>query len=333
VTPVLIPVQVGSDEWREARCRGVTASEIAIVAGIAPGEWSSPYDLYHQKAGSIAGQRQNDAMTWGHDLEAAILNRFAREHPDLRVTLGALLHKEDDPRWMATPDGLAWSTRSGGSRQVRRYRTRKTAPAAVVQAKTAGTWDKWGQDGTDDIPVYYRAQVLWEMHVTGARRAYLPVLFPSFGYREYAVDYDQDEVDVLVNAAEEFMDRIARRDPPDIDDRPATTRALQQLHPDRGEGGVEVPETWVRQWQLADRLEDQAGKRKRLAENRLRALVGDNHHATVNGEPLANKVVYDQRRVDVTALRRAEPDVYDRFARPSTVHKFLIQRAKETQHG
>ena len=331
MTPVHIPVQVGSDEWLETRRRGVGASEIAIIAGIAPGEWSSPYDLFHQKAGAITGERDNDAMAWGHDLEAAILGRFARNHPELTVTLGALLHKADDPRWMATPDGLAYKARSGGNRQVRRYRIRKTTPAAVVQAKTAGSWEAWGDDGTDDIPVYYRAQVLWEMHVTGARRAYLPVFVPPFGYREYVVGHDQGEVDLLVKVAEEFMDRLARSDPPDIDDRPATTRALKQLHPARGEGGVEIPETWVRQWQLADRLEDLAGKRKRLAENRMRALVGDCHHGTVQGEPLANKVVYDQRRADTDALKRA--GIYDQYSRTITVNKFLVKRAKEAQHG
>jgi putative phage-type endonuclease len=331
VTAVHIPVQVGSDEWLETRRRGVTASEIAIIAGIAPGEWSSPYDLFHQKLGAIAGQRDNDAMAWGHDLEAAIIGRFARNHPELQVMLGALLHKDDDPRWMATPDGLAYPARSGGSRPVRRYRHRKTVPVAVVQAKAAARWEAWGEDGTDDVPVYYRAQVLWEMHVTGARRAYLPVLVPPFGYHEHVVDYDQAEVDVLVKLAEEFMDRIARRDPPDIDDRAATTRALKQLHPERGEGGVEVPETWVRQWQIADRLEDLAGKRKRLAENRLRAIVGDRHHGTVDGQPLANKVVYDQRRADTDALKRA--GLYDQYSRTITVNKFLIKRAKEAQHG
>jgi predicted phage-related endonuclease len=229
---------------------------------------------------------------------------------------------------MATPDGIAYHRRRPTNQPaVRKYGTFKSKPHAVVQVKTDATTAEWGGEGTDQIPSYYLAQVRWEMLVMDVRTAYLPVLFSGPTYREYVVHQDDSDVELMVREASDFLDRLRYDNPPDVDWRAATTRALQQLHPDRGEGSVEVPGTWIRQWQLADRLVDAAGKRKALAENRIRALVGDRHFATVNGEPLANKVVYDQRRADLDALKRA--GLYDQYTRTITINRLAIARPKK----
>jgi hypothetical protein len=141
------------------------------------------------------------------------------------------------------------------------------------------------------------------------------------------VHQDDSDVELMVREASDFLDRLKYDNPPDVDWRAATTRALQQLHPDRGEGGVEIPETWHRQWKLADRLEKAAAERRTLAENRIRALVGDHHFATVAGQPVANKVVYDQRGIDVRALKAA--GVYDQYATTRTVHQLRVTRDKK----
>ena len=326
MTPVHIPVQVGSDEWLQTRRRGVAASEIPVILGLSP--WSSPFNLFWEKAGQVEPQRDNESMAWGRDLEAAILARFARQHPELGVTTGALFHHGDDHRWMATPDGLAHHrgrpTTKPAVRKVGAYRSK---PHAVVQVKTDGSTEGWGDEGTDQIPSYYLAQVRWEMHVMDVRTAYVPVLFSGRTYREYVVHQDDADVALMLKEAEDFIRRLDENDPPDVDWRAATTDALRQLHPHRGEGAVEIPATWHRQWQLADRLEQAAAQRKALAENRIRALVGDSHHATVDGEPVANKVVYDQRYADVRALKAA--GLYDQFAATRTINRLAISRPKK----
>lgn len=326
MTPVHIPVEERTPAWYETRRQGVTASEIPVILGLSP--WSSPFNLYWEKLGEIDPQADTETLAWGRDLEAAILGRFARQHPELGVTRGGLFHHADDPRRMATPDALAHPRRRPADNPtVRRLGTYRSRPSAVVQVKTAADPHEWGEEGTDQIPAHYLAQVRWEMHVMGVRAAHVPVLFSGRTYREYVVHQDDNDVALMVKAAGEFLDRIEAGDPPDIDAHPATTRTLQQIHPERGEGEIEVPGTWVRQWQLADRLEQAAAQRKALAENRLRALIGDHHAATVNGQPVANKVVYNQRRVDSQALKAA--GVYDRYARTSTVHKLLVTRPKK----
>ena len=320
--PVLVPVEVGSPAWLEHRRGGITASEVAIVLGISP--WSSPYELYHHKRTGLGGQ-DSDAMAWGRDLEAAILRRFARRHPEYLVDSGALYEHGERSWQMATPDGLAYAVDPDPDRGY--------SAVAVVQAKAAARWEAWGDDGTDEIPVYYRAQVLWEMDVMGVEVAYVPVLVPPFGYREYRVEYDPSDVAFIRERADEFLGRLDAGLEPDIDDTAATGRALRQQFGDDAEGDVEIPATLQRQWSLADRLERKAGDRKRLAENTIRRLLGHGRRALVDGKVVGTRSVFDQRHVDLGALRQDAPELVAKHTTKSTVNRLAMRREKDPTHA
>jgi putative phage-type endonuclease len=306
--PILIPVDVGSDEWHARRREGVTASEIAGILGIAPDAWTSPFNLYWRKLGKLAEDRDTDSMAWGRDLEAAILARFAREHPELGVTVGALYSNGDHPWRMATPDGLAHARRrkAGGMPAVRRVGGYRGRLVAVVQVKTAHRDEEWGEAGTEEIPTYYLAQVRWEMHVTGVRRAYLPVLFDGRTYREYVVDQDDEDVALMVKEAEEFLRRIFDRDPPDVDWRASTTSALKELHPELEDREVEVDPQWREDYLAADAAIKAAEQEKALASNRILAAMGNAARAVVNGQKVASRSVFDlkERTLPATTVRR-----------------------------
>lgn len=293
--PIRLDVAERTPEWYAARRQGVTASEIPGLLGLSPEGWSSPYNLYWSKLG-VSDDRDDEAMAWGRDLERVILARFAREHPELHVTPGGLHCWSGRPWQMATPDGLAYESEYSSD------------PVAVVQVKTAFGDEHWGDPGTDDIPTYYVAQTRWEMDVMGVSVAYVPVLFSGRQYREYVVTQDAEDIAFMRAEAQAFLDRLARRDPPEVDWRAATTWTLKALHPeiDPDAPDVEVPATWVRQWQLADRLEKAAGQRKALAQNRLLDLIGDARRATVNGRRVATRSVYDvkERTMPASTVRK-----------------------------
>lgn len=280
--PVRVDIEIGSPGWYAERRKGITASEIPIILGLAP--WGSPFNLYWAKQGLDVDEPDNDAMAWGNELEDVILRRFAREHPEFHVTPGGLYRHGGNPRWMATPDGLAYEgdPESG-------------EPVAVVQVKTAGSHDEWGDEGTDQIPPYYLAQVRWEMHVMGVDTAYVPVLFNGRTYREYIVKQDDVDVALMVKEAEAFWQRIVDGDPPDVDWRPATTLALKRLHPDVEDTEVELPADLIRQWQAADEQIREAKRAKDEAENRIRDLLGKAARGTVNGRKVVTRSVYDVR--------------------------------------
>src|SRR6516165_4102910 len=61
---------------------------------------------------------------------------------------------------------------------------------ATVQVKTSIPTEGWGwEEDTAEVPVHVYAQVLWEMHVRGAVRAYVVVKFmASWRTNTYVVD-------------------------------------------------------------------------------------------------------------------------------------------------
>lgn len=283
-----------SDEWRAARRDTVSASEVAAILGLSP--WVSAFDLWWEKRTGEESQDESRSMRRGRRREAAILEDFADEHPEFSVARVGLVRNDDRPWQTCTPDALAYEGHTTEAHSDVHVDTiaawTEFEPVAVVEAKTDGGMAGWGDDGTDEIPVHYRAQVLWQMDTLGLGVAYVPVWF-GFGYREYQVAYDEADVKLMREAAETFLASVREDRQPDLDAHEATGRRLRKLHPSVVDGQAEVPAAAVAQWRAADRLEKAAAARRRLAENRIRQALGDYRVAVVAGERVFTRSVYD----------------------------------------
>jgi putative phage-type endonuclease len=294
VTAVLVPTATEA-EWLEARRKGVTASEIAVILGLSP--WSSPYALYHRKAGTLPEQDDSDAMALGRYLESFVADQFAARHPEFYLGGdGHALYAHPERPWqMATPDRLIHEDGTGYLR---------FPPAlAVLECKTSAAYDGWGDDGTDEIPVHYRCQVLWQMDVLGVTAGYVACLFlHSRQLRVYELTMDDQaraDLKLMREHAELFLTRLPNDHfgghPPDVDWRPATGDALKRLHPDVEDTDVPVRRMPIIQYQAACRAYRAAEQRKKAAENRLRQLLGNGRRITSihTGEVIATRQVYD----------------------------------------
>lgn len=286
---VLDPGAYRTDAWYEARRDGIAASEIAAVLGISPDTWGSPFDLWWEKRTGDRSQPDNAAMRRGHRYEALILEDFAESHPEftVRQPVGLCVNLER-PWQMCTPDALAYDSEVALPMQ----------PDAVVQAKSGARRDEWGDEGTDDIPVHYRAQVLWEMDTLGLNVAYVPVVF-GFDYREYVVEYDETDVKLMREAAQVFLESVREDRMPDVDASAATRRRLKRLHPTVTDGEAEVGRSVVAQYHAAKRLRDAAQERMDLAEARVRHALGAYKTATVDQKVVATRSVYDVAEAEI----------------------------------
>lgn len=283
----LVPVEYRSPEWYAARQGCIAASEIAAVLGISP--WVSPFDLWWLKRTGEDSQTENPSMRRGRRYEALILEDFAEEHPEFYVYPSVTVRSVQRPWQLATPDGLAFEGRV--SDDLGLLMRGDVEPVAVIEAKTGQRWE-WGEPGTDDIPVHYRAQVLWQMDVLGLNVAYLPVLFGD-RYEEYVVEYHEADVAFMRSKAEDFLASLRECREPDIDDSHATARRLKRMHAEIDPGEVEVAPHVIAQYRAAKRLRDAAEARMRLNENRIRHALGARNVATVDGRKVASRSVYD----------------------------------------
>lgn len=219
-TPNGVPVgwfEAGSAEWHAARRNGVGGSEVAALLGISPFE--SRFSLWHRKQGLVAPVSENPEMYWGKKLEPAICDEFnVRRQPDgMWAAPAGTYHATGRPWQLANPDRLVYPDRDA------------TDPIAVFEAKSARNGDSWGEEGSDEVPVWYRCQGIWYCDTLGLPECHLGVLIAGSEYREYLIKWDAAEAQLMRDAAQEFMASIAANQRPPIDGHDATYTVMKLL--------------------------------------------------------------------------------------------------------
>lgn len=325
-------------DWHKLRREGVTASEIAAVLGISP--WDSPFSLYWQKLNGWTTP-DNDAMATGRRVEPVVADWWTDTQDPLQnlaVVRAGLYAHPDRPWQLATPDrlicracpacdGIGLESWDLGRCEHCQGTMRATRPAAVLECKWTGSWDGWGDEGTDDIPVYYRAQVLWQVDVLGVDEWCLAVLGPG-GFRAYAGRRDERDLAVMREAGRRFIDRLAAGDPPDVDEHSATLATVKRLHPDLVDEQAEISPTTAAGYRRARALKAAAARLCDRFEARLRTEMGAARVAVHDGTKLATRSIFDVARLDTTRLRAEQPDVAAAYATTSTTDRLTPARSK-----
>lgn len=266
--------------WYEARRHGITASEIATVLGLS--RWDSPLSLYFRKRGELDDDEDDYRMALGRELEHYVLRCFTTL-TGIDTDPCGLVASTERPWQLATPDSVC-------------------AGHLPVEAKTALSEDNWGPSGTSQVPIAYRAQLLWQCDTLGADRGYLCVIFLRSGEpRWYEIDWDSADVGVMREAGAEFLRRVTDGDPPAADSLEATRKALKARYP----ASPDVPDvvcgaSLERSWRAALKADKAAAERKAELENRIRVLMGQSTRLRgPDGDIIATRRVYQRAGYEV----------------------------------
>jgi len=246
------------------------------MLGLSP--WDSPYAMWRKMRGDIPWDSETEAMERGTLCEPAVLAWWRKHHEHHDWEDQATMTLGD---WcVATPDGL----------------TVHDGEHIIVEAKTSARMERWGEPGTDQIPLYYLTQVYVAMEV--ARRngidvtaTHVPVLG---GYRlafaNYVVPYSPEWGADLLARCREFYDSLTADVPPPLDDTVATYEAVRRVHPDI-ERGTEVELTYDEALTFADALhdEDHAVRHARLMRATVIERMGRAQFAKYDGVKIARR--------------------------------------------
>ncbi len=295
--------------WHELRRTGVTASEIAVVMGLS--KWDSPFNLYWSKVNGWSGE-DSEIMATGRHLEASIADWWqATNSPDHPVIHRAGLYAHADRPWqLATPDRLMCDPQMHDNPFPENPSFQYEHPVANVMGLleckwVAQSWDGWGEEGTDQIPVYYRCQGLWQADTLGVDEVHFAVLGPT-GFRAYLVRRDEAgeaDLKLMRDAAEDFVRRLKEQDPPDLDSHSATIDALRKLHPSVGQGDVEVSVELAERYRIARLERDDAKARVALCEAEIRDALGSEFNRAVVGKRLvASRSIFERTSEDEDEL-------------------------------
>ncbi|MFJ9101370.1 YqaJ viral recombinase family protein [Streptomyces sp. NPDC102405] len=274
----------GSEAWDEARAGlCITATEIAAVVNLSP--WMSRFTLWHKKAGlRVAPFEMTPAIEWGSRLEDAVAAKWQDEHPGrLAAPAGTWQHRER--AWQrATPDRLIYPQPAG------EFEVPEQAEE-LLEVKTSPFGDDWGPDGAEDgVPVWYRCQVIWQMDTLGLRRTRFALLIGGWDYREYVVDYDEDEAKILREAAVQFLDEVRDGVRPPIDGADDTYKTIR-VQPDAFDDvDVEIPLDEAARYEIAQQQMKQATTELTAAKSVVLDRIGTGRRAVANGRRIAYRI-------------------------------------------
>lgn len=241
-------------EWYELRRQGVTASEIAAILGLS--KWSSPLALYYRKRGELDDEGDNYRMDLGRALEPYIIECF-EAMTGLETTQCGLVRSVKRPWQMASPDAVVGNI--------------------PVECKSAHSDEFWGPAGSSVVPLYYRAQLMWQMDVLGADHGYMAVVFLRSGEpRWYQVSWDSDDVGVMRMMAWSFLEQVERGEAPYTDGSEASERALKHVfRPDQGVPDAVCSPTLLDSFRAALRARRDIDDQYQLAINEVRQAMGN----------------------------------------------------------
>jgi len=249
------------EAWLADRRTAITGTDVAAILGLS--RFSSPIQVYLEKKGLAETKEETEAMRWGKRLERPILDAYA-EAQGVAITYADpfTLHRVPDfPILGASLDAVR-------------------CDRAPVDAKnTRHRSDDWGEDGTDQIPVYYAAQLAVQMMVQQTDFADLAVLFSGQDFSWFRVHRDPETEAMLKERVAAWWERHIVQDiPPDPDGSESSTRWLAKRFARHTEAVREAtPEVleWVRRRHEADAAEKAAKALKQEAENHIKAFLGD----------------------------------------------------------
>lgn len=264
------------ESYAASRAGGIGGTDCAAILGLSP--WKRPIDIY---AGKIAPADQpeldKECLTWGTLLEPIVRQRYALvnkvrvtapeslalDFPRSRPWNDSTLVIGREPWMLGAPDG--W---------IKEYQTGLEVKCSSRKS------EEWGEEGTDQVPAHYLVQAAWYMAVCEASAWNFAVLFSGNKLAQYRVVRDMELEKELIESASAFWhDHVLRKIPPPIDESESYGRYLARKF-SLGNGKIirdpsrEIV-SWAEKMKQADEDVKEATDRKNLANNQLRALIGD----------------------------------------------------------
>jgi putative phage-type endonuclease len=237
---------------QEARRTGLGGSD-------APRVILDPWALWLEKTGQAAPIVETERMAWGARLEAVVAAYYAERNGVRPKRSAKTWRHREYPFLYAHPDRLVGE---GG-----------------LEVKTTGSFGakEWGPDGSAQVPIRVRLQVLHYLAVLDRPWWDVAVLIGGQEYRQYRIIRDDDEVSELVWRELEFWRLVETGTPPAVDDSEAATQWLTDQRKEVIEPVVvdltEEMERAASQYAAARKAKEMAEEAMRYYGNVIRNLL------------------------------------------------------------
>lgn len=202
-----------SDAFSERRRTGIGGSDAGAIIGVSP--WASRLSVYEEKRG-LAPEREapSERMLWGTRLEGAIIAGYEEDTGLRFVRGGRRFRRHPQMPWViGHPDA--------------------EADDRLLEVKTAAILDeRWGEDGSAEIPPHYYAQVQHYMVLRDKALTDVVVLVGGREMHRYSIPRDEPFIAALMEEESRFWyEHVAVGIPPAPDGSESAGEALRRMFP------------------------------------------------------------------------------------------------------
>jgi putative phage-type endonuclease len=260
------------------RTKFIGGSDAAAILGVS--KWKTPFQLYQEKIGALfeeSNPMRDRVLNRGKRWEPVVVEMLIDELQDRGHDVEIIARNEryQDPEFPFLACELDLELRIDGEEVNGEMKT--VHPFAAKD---------WGEPETDEIPIYYAAQVMHGLMIKPRRRAIIAALIGADDLRIHFLDRDEETIAGMRPREIEFWERIQNRVPPDPTD-PVDVKWLYQRD---GGTAIEADDDLVL---ICQRLKDMKSDAKNLDAQieliaaQIKARMGAAATLLYRGKPLA----------------------------------------------
>ena len=292
-------------------------ADVAAVLGVSP--WMSPFMLYQKKIGAFVEEvtpAKQKLFDRGHRWEPIVVEMLvdelqARGH-EVEIIARNQRYQDSEFPFLAAEIDLE---------------LRVDGEEVNGEAKTVNPFaaKAWGDEDSDEIPIYYAAQVMHGLMIRPRRRT---IIAAVTGFDEkprvHWIERDEETIAGIRARELEFWQRVQDRNPPNPTD-PVDVKWLYQR-----DGGtvIEADDELVL---LCQQLKDMKADAKsldgrvELIATQIKARMGTAATLIYQGKPIATWKTQTASRFDTKAFAAAHPDLDKEFRKQSESRVFLLK--------
>lgn len=309
------------------RATYIGGGDIAAIMGLSP--YRTQVDVYLAKTGQAPPPKPDPArdrrFLRGKRLEPYIVQMLEEDHG---ITIVGRNNRYQDAEFpfMAAEIDFEWHDADP------RVRNGEIKTVALVP----GVLDRWGEEGTDEVPIEYAAQSMWGLMLTPGREVcQYGVLFGMDLLVLYAIERDEETITTMREQARAFWhDHVLARVPP----APRTMGDVYKLWPK----ALRKAKPATPEIEAALRTYLELGEKIRVAKEGQEAceflvksfledhegLIAYDGIATQSAERLLASFKEQTRdSIDAAALKKENREIYDKFVR--TAHFRVLRPVKK----
>jgi putative phage-type endonuclease len=294
-------------EQLEKRRLGIGGSDVAAICGLNP--YKTAVDVYLEKVlqDNPFQETDNDHLWFGKEIEPFVIKRFLFLYPQ-QISYPDTAYDKEYPFLLGNVDGIL-------------------EDKSVLEAKNVGHFSKikWGESGSDKIPIEYYLQVAHYVRILDAPRGIIVAYFGGADFRIY--EYKRNKIieeKIKEKCISFWQNHVLTQTPPGVESYEDARKLWREIIPESQIESTEEIQLYINQYHDKNKLIKEIEKEidqiktiicKHMQDNEL--LMGP------DGKIMATWKKQSSLRFDTNLFKAKEKTLYEQYLRETSTERVL----------